>query len=376
MEKLIFFWQITTKHSSHTDKMAKKTKVSKASAKKQVEEPKPETLNKIEEGIVHELNVKDSTIEKAVSALSKWNKQQAEKSEKKDLFETDDEDIPIFLQVTSNKYFSTDKIIKPRMLELPHPIYDLDEIKVCLFVKDDLISPENDDLKERIEILKNDELKNLSEIVTVKELKTKYQSYESRRKLLNDFDIFLTDSSIANMIPKLLGKIFFKSSKTPLTIQITDHEKKLSIEKLIKNFNKALNSVGYMLPMGINLGFKLGMLGQNIDYLKENIQTILKFLQKFPIRVIHLKLKDSPSLPIYITDKVYNEEDILKPNEDAANIQGGANDGDDDDIPVAIYTEGLKELGLDEEEADKILGRKRTSNGKTENEPSRKKSKK
>ncbi|TID29760.1 hypothetical protein CANINC_001678 [Pichia inconspicua] len=292
------------------------------------------------------ISIKDNIIEKAVHALSEWNKSQSQTSNKKDLFETDDDDIPLVLQVTANKYFSQNNILKPRMLEVPHPIYDLDDMKVCLFVKDDLFDESE---LERLEILKEKELKNLSQIITVRELKTKYHSYEARRKLLSEFDLFLTDSSIANMIPKLLGKTFFSSPKMPLTVVITE-KKKLSLEKLTKNFIKASRSIGFILPMGTNTSFKLGMLGQDLKKLSENISTIAKYLEQFPIRLIQLKLNGSPSIPIYLTKKIYENEDIV--SSDSKNTEVN-------EITPSIYVDGLKELGLDESEAAALFGTKK-----------------
>ncbi|GAV27904.1 hypothetical protein PMKS-001372 [Pichia membranifaciens] len=347
-------------------------KVKKVLKKEEKVEKAPEPVESessasVSNEIVQPLDVKDNTIEKAVNALSQWKKQQGEKSSKKDLFETEDEDIPVYLQITAKKYLANSKVIKPRMLQVPHPVNDLEDTRVCLFVKDDLF---DEDALARIEVLKEDQLKNLAQIITVKDLKTKYHAYEARRKLLSEYDVFLTDSSIANMIPKLLGKTFFGSSKFPLTISVTDN-KKVSVDKLVGNFNKALNSVGYMLPMGVNMGMRLGMLGQDIDCLKDNIHAITKFLEKYPIRLIQLKLKDSPSLPLYITDKIYSDEDILKPEE----VQT-AKEHDADDIPLSIYSEGLKELGFEEEEASQLLGKKkRSADSPVAEEPNGKKSK-
>lgn len=371
----------TTKAKAKTTKAAKakttkaatntKTKASKKAKKEAVVEDltKEDENEDVEETlastipsnapIVQEITIKDTTIEKAVSALSKWNKDKQQESDKKDLFEEEDDDIPLYLSVTSNKYFTDTSVLKPRMLSLSHPIYNLEDSRVCLFVKDDLFDA---DAKDKLESLKESSLKNLAEIVTVKELKTVYKSYESRRRLLSQYDIFLTDSSIANMIPKLLGKVFFDSPKFPLTVNITD-KKVLSFEKLIRNFEKALHSVGFMLPMGINASFKLGMLGQDIEHLKENIHTIAKYLEKFSIRLIQIKLKSSPSLPIYINKKIFSDADIIdEKNTESKEI--------DSEIPLSIYAEGLKELGLDEEEANRLFGGKRqstateTSNGK------------
>lgn len=353
----------TTKAATNTKaKAAKKAKkevvvedLTKEDEDEDVEEPEvvestPASSTPSNAPIVQEITIKDTTIEKAVSALSKWNKDKQQESDKKDLFEEEDDDIPLYLSVTSNKYFTDTSVLKPRMLSLSHPIYNLEDSRVCLFVKDDLFDA---DAKDKLESLKESSLKNLAEIVTVKELKTVYKSYESRRRLLSQYDIFLTDSSIANMIPKLLGKVFFDSPKFPLTVNITD-KKVLSFEKLIRNFEKALHSVGFMLPMGINASFKLGMLGQDIEQLKENIHTIAKYLEKFSIRLIQIKLKSSPSLPIYINKKIFSDADIIdEKTTESKEI--------DSEIPLSIYAEGLKELGLDEEEASRLFGGKRQS---------------
>lgn len=335
--------------------------------------PSPTSTPFESETIFQELTIKDSNIEKAVIALSKWNQQKIAKSSKKDLFEDDDLDLPVYLEVTGNKYFASSKVIKPRMLEVPHSIYDLADTRVCIFVKDSLF---NEETLARIEILKEDQLKNLAQIVTVNDLKTKYKPYEARRKLLSEYDVFLTDSSIANMIPKLLGKIFFESSKFPLTISITD-KKEFSVDKLVRNFHKALKSIGFMLPMGTNMGFKLGMLGQNIDNLKENIHTITKYLEQYSIRLIQIKLKDSPSLPLYIAKKIYTDDDILREEDENNDSKKDAQD-----IQLSIYAEGLKELGVDEEEANKIFGKKKRAvdeekeTEKLESKPENKKAKK
>jgi hypothetical protein len=308
---------------------------------------------------IQPITIKDTTIEKAVAALSKWNQDQQVNASKKDLFEAEDSDLPLYMHVAGNKFFASSNVVKPRMLQLPHPIYDLEDARVCLFVKDGLLTDEN---KQQIELLKSEELKNLANVITVKELKTKYHQYEARRKLLSEYDIFLTDSSIANMAPKLLGKTFFQSSKFPVTINITEN-KELSIHRLKTQFVKALNSVGFMLPMSTSAAFKLGMLGQDLNNLKDNIHAITKYLERFSIRFIQLKLLNSPSLPVYINKKVYTEDDVLKDGEEENN------DVKTDKHTLSIYAEGLKELGLDEEEALSIFGgKKRLHDDKEDNE--------
>ena len=44
-------------------------------------------------------------------------------------------------------------------------------------------------------------------------LKTHYKSYESRRQLVVMYDVFLCDNQIYHILPRLLGKEFYRKKK-------------------------------------------------------------------------------------------------------------------------------------------------------------------
>ena len=50
-------------------------------------------------------------------------------------------------------------------------------------------------------------------VIEVTKLRKIYKSYESRRKLLGSYDMFLADDRITSLLPRLLGKKFFENKK-------------------------------------------------------------------------------------------------------------------------------------------------------------------
>lgn len=286
-----------------------------------------------------------STIEKAVAALSKWNANKQENGEKSALIEEDDDELPLFLQVTSTKFFAKEKQLKVEKLSLPHSIYE-EDLKVCVFTKDGLIS------EEILQEIEAKELPHLEKIISVQELKTTYKPYQSRRKLLSEFDVFLVDGSIIPLMPKLLGKIFYQSAKLPMTIKITN-EKKFDMESFESNYKEALTCVPFILPMGNNMTFRLGMLGQEISNLVENLNKIAEYLGEYQIRALQFKLKDSPSLPIYMVDQIYDKEDVTENEELDADNEKNAKRSAAYLEEKRLFEEGLAELGVESESKTK-----------------------
>lgn len=293
------------------------------------------------------IQIAPKTIEKAVSALSKWNAQRSASAEKSNLLEDDDEDIPLILQVSSTKFFSEDKILRVGQMALPNPVI-AEDIRVCVIAKDGLIT------NEILQQIEDKDLPHFQKVITVTDLKTTYKPYQSRRRLLSEFDLFLIDSNVITLMPKLLGKIFYQSSKLPLTIRFTP-EKKFSLEAFEQSYTEALTSLAYTLPMGNNMVMRIGFLGQDVAKLQENLTPICEFLNQFQIRSLQLKLSDSPSLPIYTVDKIYTESDIAATQATILELTEAEKEkmSEEDQKEELIFQEGLKELGFEQEEVTK-----------------------
>lgn len=321
--------------------MVKKTNTVKKTKKTAAKSTKQNVV--VEKTPGSKIVVKPETIEKALSTLSKWNSQKNASAEKENLLADDDEELPLILQVSSTKFFSEDQILRVGQMILPNPVI-ADDIKVCVIAKDDFIS------KEMLEQIEDMELPHFKKVITVKELKTTYKAYQSRRRLLSEYDLFFIDSNVIPLMPKLLGKIFYQSSKLPLTIKFTS-EKKFSLELFEKSYKDALKSLAYMLPMGNTMVMRIGFLAQDAAKLHENLIPICDFLNQFQIRSLQLKLSDSPSLPIYTVDKIYTEADVAADEATFAELTAAEKErlAEEEKKEELIFQEGLKELGFEEE---------------------------
>ena len=51
------------------------------------------------------------------------------------------------------------------------------------------------------------------------QVKTEYDQYELKRKLVGSYDYFLVDGKIAGHLSHLLGKEFYKKRKLPTSIR-------------------------------------------------------------------------------------------------------------------------------------------------------------
>ncbi|VEU24150.1 DEKNAAC105483 [Brettanomyces naardenensis] len=311
------------------------------------------TANNVSEAVSSPA-IKDSILDKAASELKKWSQRQVEqaeqKSSKRSLFEQDDEDLSLYLQATSGKFFAKKPTLKPKAIRLAHTVHNLDEFKICLFVKDGSI---DEKLLSEIEA---EEIPNLSKIIPANELKTTYKTFETRRRLASEYDMFLSDDNIVTILPKLLGKIFYGNSKYPIPIRIGTKEEAVSIVTLKSKIEKAVNSVYYIPPTGVNLSIKIGRVDQDSEKLRENVHLIVEHLAKFPIRMVQLKMTNSPAIPVYISEKIYDEGDVV---DDEAEVDRKELEDDEEEVDLGTFEKGLIELAVDEDEAKEIIGERK-----------------
>ncbi len=248
----------------------------KAAAKQSTEAKKGSTPKKNVEDDSQgsTLKVSNKIVDKAVSELKKWNerksKEEHDKTGKQALFEDDSKDLCLYLQATSVKFFAKKQTLKPKGIKLQHPVNSLDSddvdfFSICVFVKDNTI---DESLLEKIEA---ENIPHLKKIISAKELKTTYKSFEARRKLLDEYDLFLSDDYLITALPKLLGKRFYESSKFPIPIRVYSKDKTaVSIQTLKNQIAKTVNSTYFIPPMGVNISLKIGNVKQNLNDLHDN----------------------------------------------------------------------------------------------------------
>lgn len=321
----------------------------------------------LKDGNESSIRAAEKIVDKAVLELSKWNDRKLQKEQDKSgklaLFDEDSKDLCLYLQATSLKFFAKKQSLKPKGIKLKHSINNLDlddgePCKVCVFVKDNTI---DESLLEKIEA---ENIPHLEKIIPAKELKTTYKSFEARRKLWEKYELFLSDDYLITTLPKLLGKRFYGSAKFPIPIKVYSKDKTaVSVQTLKNQILKVLHSTYFIPPMGVNISLKLGSLKQDRKNLHDNLNTIINYLSRFPIRILQLKLEASPSIPIYVNRKVHSDEDVIGGKLPVGKDTEPALEKDDSD-ELSLYERGLIELAFDEEEARKVIDSKRAKHKK------------
>lgn len=193
----------------------------------------------------------------------------------------------IFKRVPTNKDTFC-KVIGP----LPKPIKDLNEMQICLFVRD--ITP-NKKIKDReldLNTTKDNYLRLLEEaeipkqilnnltILSMRELMTEFTTYQARNKLASAFDLFLVDWKLVNnkfkFLKRFLGGAFNdRQKKIPIPVKLDEKD------NLKKNLIKALYSTNFFISgHGNSSTILIGQVDYELNDLAKNLKYVVKKLQK------------------------------------------------------------------------------------------------
>lgn len=230
------------------------------------------------------------TVERAARSLSKYIGER--KSAAKDLF--DDDEI-IFLQIALKRMPTVPGSNKPVRLPLPHPIYTLDTTEVCLIVKD-IKGEGHKDAKKRVALM--DKHAGIAKVVGVNKLRTKYESYESKRALCKAYDLFLADERVLPSLPKLIGKEFFVKKKQPVPIKITGSDWSAQV-------SKARNATYMFITSGTSINIRIARSSFEPAQVAANVYAALvAAMEKIPkkwanVSGVFLKSADSVALPLF-----------------------------------------------------------------------------
>ncbi|KAL2481133.1 Ribosomal protein L1p/L10e family [Abeliophyllum distichum] len=231
-----------------------------------------------------------SIIESAVNALLKYKAKQSA-SQKPQLLPQDDY---IYLNLTLKK-IPTNPSTNPFKIPLPHPLLDLTS-ELCLIIDDRPHSPTppSEDIKK---LIKSQNIP-VSKVLKISKLKTNYKPFEAKRKFCDSYDLFLVDKRVVHLLPKLLGKQFFKKKKLPLGVDLSKKNLKLQVER-------ALGSALLYLRTGTCCVMRVGKVAMEKEEIVENIVSVIEAAaERVPkkwngVRSLHLKFSDSIALPIY-----------------------------------------------------------------------------
>ncbi|XP_005420559.2 ribosomal L1 domain-containing protein 1 [Geospiza fortis] len=126
--------------------------------------------------------------------------------------------------------------------------------------------------------------------------------FEAKRRLLNSFDLFLSDDRIRRLLPSHLGKHFYEKKKAPLSVNLKAKDLAKELEKHIQGTTLPVNNKGCCYTT------RIGHTGMKVDEILENIIAAAKVIgDKLPkkwknVKILHLKTLKSVALPIFTAD--------------------------------------------------------------------------
>jgi len=230
---------------------------------------------------------------KAVQALQAFLKT---KSTSSSLFLDDTQQISLLFTL-----WKIPKEAQTIRIPLPHGQRP-DSEEVCLFTRDEPNMTSEQTQRFYKKLLEERGVKNISEIIPYKVLRTEYKPFEAKRRLLGNFDMFLSDDRIRRLLPSHLGKHFYQRKKEPLCVNLQSKQLARDIHRVIQGTNVKVTNKGCCCMA------RVAHSGMTADEVTENIEAavqtvVAKLRMKGPvIKLIHLKSQTSVALPIYTSD--------------------------------------------------------------------------
>ncbi|KAJ9653195.1 proteasome-interacting protein cic1 [Neophaeococcomyces mojaviensis] len=246
----------------------------------------------------------------------------------------DEEDAqPIWLNITTKTY-TEDKIrLKPSKIPVPHSLNRNENSTICLITTDPQRAIKNvvadsafpASLATRI-----------TRIIGFSKLIARYKSFEQRRQLLSEHDVFLADERIVGRLPKVLGKVFYKgTAKRPIPVSLApkaesgDKPNKGSNAKVSKDVKqasvgsphhvakeveKALTCVPVSLSPGHNIAIRVALDAFTAEQIRENVAAVANgVIDRLVVngwrnvKSIHIKTSDSIAVPVWLAEDVFAE---------------------------------------------------------------------
>jgi ribosome biogenesis protein UTP30 len=237
-------------------------------------------------------NTTAETVAKAVDSLLKWRKSKLQ-TEKPKLFDEDEEFVYLILTLKKIPHNSR---VNPHKIPIPHSLLSSSS-EQCLIV-DDRANKQARLTKDEAQKKIQSESIPISKVLKLSKLASDYRPFEAKRKLCNSYDLFFADKTIVPLLPRLLGKQFFKKRKLPVSVDLKKMNWKEQIEK-------ACCSALLFLRTGTCSVIKVAKLSMERDEIVENVVAAMEgVVEVFPkkwavVRSFHVKLLESLALPVY-----------------------------------------------------------------------------
>merc|ERR1719487_1476025 len=156
--------------------------------------------------------------------------------------------------------------LKPVMIPLPHPLFG-EKSEICIFTKD----PQ----KKYKELFAKHPVPGLKKVIAIEKLKKNYKTYDLKRQLCDNYDLFLCDRKVMEMMPQLLGKYFYQTKRRfpiPVAIEMKDPAPKIQ---------EAIDSTTLRIPEGPSCGVRIGRCEMPADDLLANAARVMTRTTRF-----------------------------------------------------------------------------------------------
>jgi len=264
------------------------------------------------------------------------------------------DDEPIWLTLTTKKHIVDKKRLKPGKIPVPHSLHSSPTTTICLITADpqrafkDAIA--HDSFSKALS-------KCITRVIGLKKLQERYKSFESRRQLLREHDVFLADDRIITRLPQILGKTFYKGSKKPVPVNLEaykpkdengkrkkpeksgeDGNKKVVVaqsQQVAREIERTLSTAQVYLSPAATTSVRVGLASFTPQQLAENIEAVVgglveKFVTKKwrNVRAVHIKGPNTMALPVWLADELWVDEGDVLGNEEAVKaIEAGKQKG-------------------------------------------------
>lgn len=244
------------------------------------------------------------------------------------------------------------KRLKPGKILLPHPLHPIndesEDPRICLITADP--QRKYKDLVSQSPALQ----KKIKRVLGLEKLKAKYKSYESRRQLRSEYDIFLADDRIITYLPQFLGKTFYQISRTrpiPVSLEgkregVIDEQgnkrRKLSeggtkvvraepqVATIEREIERALQCALVHLSPSTTTAVRVGTSGMEAEHVCANIEAVVEGLVKryVPsgwrgVRSLHIKGPETVALPVWVAEELWEGEEEVLEEAPASHLAGG-----------------------------------------------------
>ncbi|KMU92177.1 hypothetical protein CIHG_10039 [Coccidioides immitis H538.4] len=260
--------------------------------------------------------------------------------------EVSGEDVPVWLILTTKKHIVDKNRLKPGKIPVPHSLNTSSSLNICLITAD----PQRA-VKDVIadEAFPKSLASRITKVIGLTKLKERYKSFESRRMLLSEHDVFLADDRIILRLIKTLGKTFFKSNKRPIPVRIEEiqkangkrlkkddkkrpHQVKIRRRGVTRNCcqrdRKTLDCIPVHLAPATTAAIKVGTSRFTPQQITENIEAVVKGMtDKFVtkgwrnVKAIHVKGANTVAMPIWLASELWLEDSDVRENEEQSEVK-------------------------------------------------------